>query len=432
MAIIDSNSDIRKWYYDVKAIKFFYTDENNNEHILETVPRERLKNMNILEDFENTYFPVFSLTLVLEDSTYYNILEHKDSCKLYLRVDKFSRKSGESAKQLNRRFINRKFDVIIEDNSFDVSSKIDELENLTNFTSITDSDKNELKDVTNIVKFYLFPEILGNTKKNVNKPFKDASVTEALAWLFYNAKINNVLMARTDNNTRYDELVIPPLSTLKALAFIDTYYGLYKYGSLIYFGLFYNYVIPYDGSNHVVPKSGDTKVEIDFIVPDTDSTNQTGVMHSGKNNAIDYIVTNFRNISSDTVSIGNDFINGNNIQIIDAFEEVSEIYRSNSKTRFNADFVKFFENFTENKFLPYTYIAQVNALSDVISMQVSDIDASIVLPHKRIKLIFENHKYAKQYRGKYVLSSILHTFTSTGAELSVSSNITLKKMNLKV
>ena len=49
-----------------------------------------------------------------------------------------------------------------------------------------------------------------------------------------------------------------------------------------------------------------------------------------------------------------------------------------------------------------------------------------------IKLIFENHKYAKQYRGKYVLSSILHTFTSTGAELSVSSNITLKKMNLKV
>ena len=327
MAIIDSNSDIRKWYHDVKAIKFFYTDENNNEHILETVPRERLQNMNILEDFENTYFPVFSLTLVLEDSTYYNILEHKDSCKIYLRVDKFSRKSGESAKQLNKRFINRKFDVIIEDNSFDVSSKIDELENLTNFTSITDSDKNELKDVTNIVKFYLFPEILGNTKKNVNKPFKDASVTEVLAWLFYNAKINNVLMARTDNNTRYDELVIPPLSTLKALAFIDTYYGLYKYGSLIYFGLFHNYVIPYDGNNHVVPRYGDTKVEIDFIVPDTDSTNQTGVMHSGKNNAIDYIVTNFRNISSDTVSIGNDFINGNNIQIIDAFEEVTEIYR---------------------------------------------------------------------------------------------------------
>ena len=52
-------------------------------------------------------------------------------------------------------------------------------------------------------------------------------------------------MAQPDNNTVYKEFLLPPQSVLKNLQFIDTYYGIYRDGTMMYFGLDYTYIIPY-------------------------------------------------------------------------------------------------------------------------------------------------------------------------------------------
>ena len=42
-------------------------------------------------------------------------------------------------------------------------------------------------------------------------------------------------------------MIIPPMKLSAALAYIDTFYGLYEKGSLIYFGVEAGYILKYDG-----------------------------------------------------------------------------------------------------------------------------------------------------------------------------------------
>ena len=48
------------------------------------------------------------------------------------------------------------------------------------------------------------------------------------------SKIKNLLMSPPNNTKIYDKIVIPPLTALDALKFLDSYYGLYKNGSITF------------------------------------------------------------------------------------------------------------------------------------------------------------------------------------------------------
>ena len=432
MAIINSDDTMQKWYYETEFIRMILDEENEDaDDVYIDISPERLTAVNIMEDFETMFFPLLSIVLTLEDSVYYDIIEHKDECKVFIRIDKFAREGNNEEKLLKREFINGKFLLIMDESDLDFFSQTKQRKNSDDFTSKEEDDTDDLNNATNIVKFYLFPESIDGTKKNVNKIFKNCTVTDAVSWLFYNAGIKNLVMKQPDNVKMYDELIIPPLSTLKALSFIDTYYGIYKKGSMMFFGLFYNYILPYEGKCSVVPK-GETKREVDLVVPGSESNTFTGVLKDTSDSEISYIAVKYNTLVPINNSISNDYINANNIQSIDSYENITKVLKSGARHRKRSNFIKFFENKTENEDLPYAYIAQTNALSEGFRMTFTDADISLFTPYKRYNIIFEDSNYTKEYTGNYVLSSISHTLKSSGTEFSVTTDISIKKTTLEV
>lgn len=430
MAIINTSTAVRKWYYETKRILF--VDNISNAVLFEIGP-ERMSSLIIGEDFEKMYFPLLTLTLMLTNDEYYKVLEIKDSISIFLRIDKFSRDDNESEKNLTRSFINQTFITIIEDNNIDINKKIKLHHDIDDYTTTYyKSNGDDPSDVSTPVKFYLFPDTVNKTKKLVNKILSNVTVTEAITWLLYNANINNVLMGRVSNGKLYNELVIPPLSTLKALSFIDTYYGLYRPGSMIFFGLFYNYILPYSGKVNALPKDGDGKSEVNIIVPLELHNSGTGMVVDISNEKIDYVVCDRNTISITDKATSNDYINTNNIESIDSYHDIIKHYQSNARKRHDSGFTRFFENRTENDMLPETYIAQTSALSSIISMTLENIDIEVFKPYKRFNILFEDNTYAREHTGNYILSSITHNLISNGAEMSVVTSVNIKKDTLNI
>lgn len=431
MAIIKSDDILQKWYYETVFIRMILEENEDDVDNYIDISPERLTGINIMEDFETMFFPLLSIVLTVEDSVYYDIMKYKDECKIFLRIDKFAREGDSDEKLLKREFINGKFLIIMDESDLDFYSKTKQKKNSDDYKTKIKEDTNDLSNATNTIKFYLFPESIDGTKKNVNKIFKNCTVTDVVSWLFYNAGIKNLLMKQPDNLKIYDELIIPPLSTLKALSFIDTYYGIYKKGSMMFFGLFYNYILPYEGKCSVIPE-GETKREVDLIVPGSETNSYSGVLKDTTDSEISYIAVKYNTIVPINNSISNDYINANNIQSIDSYENVTKVLKSGAKHRKKSNFIKFFENKTENEDLPFAYIAQTNAMSEGFRMTFSDTDVSLFTPYKRYNIIFEDSNYTREYTGNYVLSSISHTFNSSGTEFSVVTDISIKKTTLEI
>ena len=128
MAVFNDGDIMQKWYYETEFIRLIMeTGDNGDTEEYLDIPTERLSGIHIMEDFETMFFPLLSIILTLEDSTYYQILEHKDECKVFLRIDKFAREGENEEKLLKREFINQKFLIIMDESDLDLQSQTKQL-----------------------------------------------------------------------------------------------------------------------------------------------------------------------------------------------------------------------------------------------------------------------------------------------------------------
>ena len=398
MAIFDDTDRVIKWKYVVKKINILIP---NTDAI--TIPNERLNGLEIEENYEEYYFPVIKLSLVLDSDTYYKILQNKNDCNIFLRIDKFSYVDGSEEQSLDKEYIKDTFELIIDENTEDMLRSLKEDESSSDYTKTTsDVSEDSLSTPSNNkVEFYLFKSTIDGTKTNVNKVLHKANVADAIAYLATVAKLKNLVMAQPDNTTVYDQLLIPPLSVLKALAFIDTYYGIYKTGSIIWFGMDYTYIIPFSGACDVYVKNEIKTTNI--IIPksvNTSHINSLGSLKkkSDKNN--NYVIGDYSSVNISNQSISNNYLNANDIQTVDSYDDSTSTNSSKAKSK-KTNFVKIFTNKTENSFISSMYTAQTNAKSDVVSVRLQDYDVSVISPNKRCNVIFEDSNYTKKYNGNY-------------------------------
>lgn len=424
MGVFNDTDRLLKWRYKVKDVYLIIPNSDDSY----VIPTERLTGLSIEENYEEYFFPLLKVTLVLDSDLYYDILKHKNDCQLYFRIDKYYNEEAEEP-SLCKNCIDDVFDLILDENTEDMLRSLKEDENSSDYTSrvaSTSEDGLEGKN-NNGVDFYLFKSSVEGTKKNVNKVLTKANVADAVAYLASVANLKNVVMAQPDNTTIYDELLIPPLSVLKALSFIDTYYGLYKKGSIIWFGLDYTYIIPYSG--YCKAYVNNEKKITNIIIPkstNTDHVSSLGTLVKKNDKKSNYIVADYSTLNINNESISNDYINANDIQVVDSYDEDSSTSESSAKSK-KTNFIKIFENKTENPFIKTMYTAQTKAKSDVITVRLRDYDIAAISPNKRFNVIFEDSNYIKKYSGVYIIAGATHTFVLEGENLALDTILVLRK-----
>ena len=72
------------------------------------------------------------------------------------------------------------------------------------------------------------------TKQHVNAIYKNTSLYAVVSEMFLQCGINDVKIEPFDNNELYDQILIPNMSLIDAITYLDTYYGLYENGASLY------------------------------------------------------------------------------------------------------------------------------------------------------------------------------------------------------
>lgn len=427
MAIFSRVDKFQKYKYIVKNLKILLPD-GKGEIELHT---SKLIQIDLEENFEENFFPLFKITMSLDTDSYYKLLENKNKAQFYIRINKaFTGEDESSELSLEKAFINDTYDIIFDENTGDMQLALKNEGNKDDYTKAREATTNSLSAVSdNMCTFYLFKSNIGGTKTNVNKVFSNINVSDAVAYLMSEAKIDNVLMAQPDNNTVYKEFLIPPQSVLKNLQFIDTYYGIYRDGTIMYFGLDYTYIIPYNGKclAYAPNETTDTSIIISKSF-DSDYGGKVGSFSKLSEPSKNYIIADYKTININNQSISDNYIKGNSIFVIDSYdEEDDEELESEAETK-TENFTKMFKNNTENQFMASMYTAQTNANSDVITVRLFDFDLSALTPNKSIKVIFEDTEYTSRYNGQYILAGINSTFRASGEEMNIGSTVVLKRV----
>ncbi|WP_171567710.1 hypothetical protein, partial [Brevibacillus sp. MCWH] len=185
------------------------------------------------KDYENDYFPVIRLDLSLTTELYHEIIENKLDVKFRLRFQKLV--VDENDKVLFKKDVfNSIFTAFIDESTPFLSKK--EYEEAKKTTVLDEKGQHNAALSGNDVTFYLFNESdLLNSKKIISTVISSANMTQTLAYLLSSSGINKVLMVPLDNSSSYSQIIIPPLTTLGNLIYLDNQYGFYKTGSLIFF-----------------------------------------------------------------------------------------------------------------------------------------------------------------------------------------------------
>ena len=421
MNIYNNTTKIQKWRYSVKEMHLLIQGQNPY-----TIPAERVNSMTILNDFENNVFPIFRIEIVLEPSVYYKIIKSKDNVRFHLSIEKYYHYNDNELSSLRRSCINDTFDLILDDDNEDMLSATKRSEASNNFESMYNDDTNDLRLVDNKIEFFLYKaDVIKGLKNIVNSILVNATRADAIAYVLSVAGVKNVLMSNPETNDTIPNLIIPPMSCLRALRFIDTYYGLYKNGSLMYFGLDYSYIIPYEGKCTAYRKNEPTNINI-VIPKDTSSHSTECGMIKNVNDGNTYIVGDYKTIAIRNDSITNDILGANDIEVVNEYSGNITKSTSSAVSKWNNS-LRVLRNKTENPWIGSMYTAQTSSIGTLIEVALRDFDINIMTPNKKYNFLFEDSQLTSKYNVVYLLSYINFNLTQNGADISVDSVAVFKK-----
>lgn len=411
MAILDEKDVCVRYRYKVSELYILFKDK---EHKL---PSERLTEIIITNDYLDNLFPIVKCKFSLESSMYYKMISEKDTVRIKIKIQKYYTKEGDNEKSLYSNYINTTFSLILDDNDEDTEEDLRKLE-------YPKGDENELNAMANDIELYLFKAaLIKATKRTINNIHKKVTVSDEIADIATQLSLKNtLLMSKADNITEYDEIIIPPLKAALAIAYLDSFYGIHKTGSIIYFGLDQEYIIKYEGSCSAY-KDGEITIT-SIIIPEGGSTISNTVSsvlkHDDKRKY--YLIADYKSLSITNQSISDSVLNGSEVQIIDSSS--GEITNSSTDNSVNKTTIK---NKGKNKYYKNIFKTQSSSNDVVLNIGLSDIDLDSLTPNKKFVFLFEDTKLAKKYKGTYILCKTEIGLIRDGADMRTTVQAVFRK-----
>lgn len=371
---------MRHYHYEVRD---FYFKVDGEKVMMDS---KNLISYMVINDYINNTFPIIQIKVSIDSTTYYTILEKKDDVVVKLNIEKYTRTPGQKVESLKpniEKYINVTFKLIMDDDNNDLSANVRKVNHEGDITE-------ELSEQANIVEFFLFrKDLLTKSKRKVNKIFEEATPTDGIAFVVKKMGVKDFLMSPADNEIDYSPFIIPPLKVTDAIKYIDTFYGLYDVGSMMYFGVDRSYLLKFNGKCTAYEEK--EKKEVKIIVPmaGTEAAQEVCSLYRDKNAYV--MIGDYRTVDFEQHDVTGDLLHGADIHIIDASKEEPG-YDGEGKNEI------FLVNRGRNTNLQNIYHRQKEASHSVVTIEFSDIDLSALEPNRRYTFEFEDQLIAKKYK----------------------------------
>lgn len=410
MAVISDNDILQFYNYEVKD--FYFTNKGEKTKI----SGYKLNSLVIINDYIENIFPIIQIKVTMDSITYYDIISNKDTIKVRLRIQKYTRKPANKQKSIKSLYIDTSFKLILNDNDEDLYADVRK----TNHNGKIEEE--DLYEQANEVEFFLFrSDLIKASKKKINRIFESATVTDGIAYIASKVGIDDLLMSKSNNEKEYSPFIIPPLKATDAFQYIDTFYGIYNISSMLYFGIEASYLLRFEGKCTAY-RDKEKKI-VKIIIPKAGTKASQNLCSVNKYNENDcyYIIGNYENIEFEDQTVTKNLTSGDSIHVIHAdakHAEVSAASLSNKKIVINRGYNQWFEKIYKNK---------QNSLKKIITVQFADIDLDALTPNKKFSFIFEDTKLDRKYRGTYILVKSEIALMKTEKDLRASAKCVFRQ-----
>ena len=385
MALIN---DTDKFLFYRYVVKEFYIIIGSKTIKLDT---EQVLGFTIVDDYMKNLFPVFRVQLGLPESTYYKIIRNKEDVQFKIYLQAYYTKNTLRTKSTYTKIINDVYSLILDDDDEFLSQDANKAE-------YPNGDEKNMNAVTTAAEFFLFKKtLLKNTRKVVNTILKKCTVSTAFMYLFSKLGIKNLLMKKIDSGANSEQtIVFPPFRIPDAIQWLDTYYGSYATGSMIYLGLTKSYMLPFGGCQTVF-ESGERKY-VCIIVPKIGGNATDSICQLSKKGDTQkyYVIADPQSFSPNNETTTSSIIEEEGLETVDTESDANGS---------SADNIRYTSKKGYNPFTESVYAAQKKSGESVIEVFLKDINMNIITPNKIYQFLFEDTSLSKKYKGKYFLCS---------------------------
>ncbi len=379
----------------------------------------------IEKDFDNDFFPIFRLDMSIDTKLYYRILDNKTTVKFIIKLRSYAYKDLDDTKPAKKDVFNTIFIPFIDDETPFLERK--EYENAAKVSSDPETlGKKPETTGGNEFSIYLFKEddIL-KSKKIVNTVLTSTNMTDAIAYVLTKAGINKVLMTPLGNSNTYSEVVIPPLSAMSLLKYLDAQYGFHVRGTIMFFDFDALYLI--EKSYVATAWVKNEYKDVIFIIrePDDPIKYAPGIYTDDKKK------THFVNIFHENLKLANpaiskDQIEGINKTIVSSKPRNAATIRASSKARGSGTYQVFVNRYVN----PYATSAEkyrIESEGKIAVITSSDVDISVFRANKQYTFKYSDTSINSKIGGKLRLSKSVFAFTNSGDYFSNKVELTFKR-----
>jgi len=375
---------------------------------------DNILGMVIEKDYDNYYFPIFNLKLSLPYSEYFTIIENKTTVKFKVRLEK------ATYDEISVDY----YTEVVFDSTFsiftDVNSAFFDKELYNQTTNILGTVENR-----GVFDFYLFKDNdITSSRKIINRVVSESNMSNCIVYLLSKSGTTNLLMTPLDNREVYRDIILPPLSVIKSISYLEKYFGFYKHGALFFYDFNTTYFINKCAECNAY-RSGEYKEVIVTVFKSISANAKTpGNFKDNKTKTYTLYVTR-DSIEMVTESVIADQVYGTNINIIDTKANTKTEIHPNIQTRNNNS--GYILNNYNNKYLADMLTNRKYENDNIINIALTDVDIECFEPNKKYIMNFEEKEINIKHNGKYRLSYSLFTFTKQGEYFAISGNVQFKK-----
>lgn len=398
--------------YKVESLDIIFSNGN-----IENIKPGMVTHLYIEKDFDNSYFPIMNLSVVMDDKVYDRINNENETVKFRLKINKMVyTANGKYVKyesfcnDIFICFLNK--EVIIRD-----KEAYDDKKNVERSSTQNDRANNR--------NFYLFKEDVVKCKKVHNLSIKSSSLTDLVVYLFQVTDIRKLLMSKIDNPSGINDLLIPTGNIAECLKYVDELKGFYNRGSLLFFDIDTAYFID-KSSKCTAWRKNEVRVTHMHVSNKQGIDSQITGVYVDKDRKSSHIFANTDRIKIVNTNLVNDQLNGNNITIVNnksrnvsqVNEKLTQVGKANKKVLVAKE---------DNKYMVEALKYRMKENECVMDISFLGIDIGVLSPNKEFLLTYEDTKHNLLYGGNYRISKSVTTLRKDGEELVGNIECLFKK-----
>lgn len=368
----------------------------------------------IEKDFENAIFPIIKLEMVVTAEDKKRLITERTTTKIRLKFQKFIWDSETKEDGVLKTIFNDTF-VYLDTKRIDINAKD---------KKIGDTGEKSIKsDINNVITLYLYNyKNLIASKHAINCVFESTNMNTANAYVLSESGFENILMEKSDNNDKYKNLLIPPMTSQGAIHYLHETYGTYKSGLIFFCDVDRTYLMSKGYKCTVFEK--DEYKQTSFLVPISDSSDryQSGTSVDKENSCYNINIKP-TSISISNESAVNDQLTGNILEIIDVFKnKVSEVKAKTDQLGKGTKNFYIGEGFASD--ILKTQLSESNFL---VQAAISDFDIDAVTPNKKFTISYKDKALNKVFGGNHRITREAFLFTKSGDNMLVTGQLTLRR-----